>query len=160
MCKLKFLRLRRVAFCTLTLPPCPRIRHLLCGSNALAGSLEMPQALPAALQPRRFCQFSVTLMGLIIFELCSCTVFFSSIFVVFCFSYFVGLTIHKFVFEVGPKGRRQLGEKIIVVVAGTCCCRCSCRCCCCCCCCCSCRCKVPIVVATACDVLCHCLISF
>lgn len=116
--------------------------------------------LPAALQPRRFCQFSVTLMGLIIFELCSCTVFFSSIFVVFCFSYFVGLTIHKFVFEVGPKGRRQLGEKIIVVVAGTCSCRCSCRCCCCCCCCCSCRCKVPIVVATACDVLCHCLISF
>lgn len=46
MCK--FLRLRRVAFCTLTLPPRLRIRHLLCGSNALAGSLEMPQALPAA----------------------------------------------------------------------------------------------------------------
>lgn len=48
MCKLKFLRLRRVAFCTLTLLPRPRIRHLLCGSNALAGSLEMPQALAAA----------------------------------------------------------------------------------------------------------------
>lgn len=117
--------------------------------------------LPAALQPRRFCQFSVTLMGLIIFELCSCTVFFSSIFFVFYFTYFVGLTIHKFVFEVGPKGRRQPGEKnhcccCRVVVAGTCCCRCSCRCCC------SCCCKVPIVVAAAaaCDVLCHCLISF
>lgn len=132
--------------------PSPPVRQQCIGrifGNALRHCL-----LPAALQPRLFCQFSVTLMGLIIFELCSCTVFFSSIFVVFCFSYFVGLTIHKFVFEVGPKGRRQLGEKIIVVVAGTCCCRCSCRCCCCC------RCKVPIVVATACDVLCHCLISF
>lgn len=124
MCKLKFLRLRRVAFCTLAPPP-PRPGSV----TSCAAAMHWPDLwkclrhclLPAALQPRRFCQFSVTLMGLIIFELCSCTVFFSSIFVVFYFSYFVGLTIHKFVFEVGPKGRRQPGEK------NHCCCCCCCR---------------------------------
>lgn len=114
MCKLKFLRLRRVAFCTPASPPdpSPPVRQQCIGRIFGNASGTDCCLLPAALQRRRFCQFSVTLMGLIIFELCSCTVFFSSIFVVvFYFTYFVGLTIHKFVFEVGPKGRRQPGEK-------------------------------------------------
>lgn len=62
-------------------------------------------------------------MGLIIFELCSCTVFFSSIFVVFYFSYFVGLTIHKLSLKWAQKADDNLARKIIVVavvVAGTC----------------------------------------
>lgn len=93
------------------LDPSPPVRQQCIGRIFGNASGTACCLLPAALQPRRFCQFSVTLMGLIIFELCSCTVFFSSIFFVFYFTYFVGLTIHKFVFEVGPKGRRQPDEK-------------------------------------------------
>jgi len=112
VCKLKFLRLRRVACLPTTPLPNYSSWHTLphravavaVAGNALAGSLEMPRGAHCLI-PRRFCQFSVTLMGLIIFELCSC-----------CKAFFFGLTIHKFVFEVGPKGRRQLGEKIVVVV--------------------------------------------